>query len=85
MSNEELVHLDLGLRGFSEDPVCPKCSSTAIKTTWHETIIINSNQNESPPCGQWAFRGLLTGPVGEHLCRFCHTCNYGWPEQTADG
>lgn len=85
MSDEELVHLDMGLRSFSEEPRCPKCFGTGIQTSWHNLIIMNANENEAPPCGRWSIQGLLTGPVGEHLCRVCHTCHYGWPEQTADG
>lgn len=82
MSDDELTHLDMGLRAFSEEPRCPKCDSSAVQTVWHPVVVMMAQP--ITPCERWVQEALLTGPVGEHLCRTCHTCHYGWPEQTAD-
>jgi ribosomal protein L37E len=78
--DQRLVHLDLGLRAFSQESVCSKCGLTSFKVTWHPMPIIGNNP--SFPCENWINMGLLTGPVGEHLCRVCTCCGYGWPERT---
>jgi hypothetical protein len=80
--SDNLEHLEMGLRSFSPEPRCPKCDSSAIQTHWHPAVVMMAVPME--PCERWVQEALLTGQVGEHLCRFCHTCRYGWPEQTAD-
>jgi hypothetical protein len=79
---EELVHLEMGMRPFTEEAHCPKCMFSSVKSEWHVMAI--AGHTPRYPCDDWIFRGLLTGSVGEHLCRTCHRCGYGWPEQCAD-
>lgn len=78
----DLVHLDMGLRLFSEEPFCPKCGGKHFETRWHQFVILQAEPMH--PCEAWMFAELLTGAIGEHLCRVCDRCGYGWPEQTAD-
>jgi hypothetical protein len=80
--DRELVHLEMGLRAFSEEPQCSKCGSKVIQTTWHVGLILQAEP--SYPCEIWTYAELVTGPISEHLCRVCLTCGYGWPERTAD-
>jgi hypothetical protein len=80
--SEELVHLEMGMRPFSEEILCPKCTFSGVKAEWHVMAIFN--HLPTYPCEDWLERGMLTGPVGEHLCRTCSRCGYGWPERTAD-
>jgi hypothetical protein len=75
-----LVHLDLGLRAFSQGAACSKCGLTGFKVTFHVMPVIGNSP--AFPCEDWINRGLLTGEIGEHLCRVCTCCGYGWPERT---
>jgi ribosomal protein S27AE len=52
---------------------CPKCGG-GVKTTWHEC----GQGDPSFPC----FKGGVHR--GEHLCRQCSRCGYGWLEATND-
>lgn len=81
-SDLDPVHLEMGLKAFSVEPECPKCESKAIETVWHATPVFHNEPMH--PCEWWMAIEILTGPVGEHLCRVCLTCRYGWPERTGD-
>jgi hypothetical protein len=50
---------------------CPKCKLTVVETTWHCV-----GGERGFPCADTE--------VGEHMCRTCECCKYGWLEATAD-
>ena len=58
---------------YSGGGQCPKCGC-AVDTTWHEC----GQPDASLPC----HRGGVHR--GEHLCRQCPRCKYGWVEATKD-
>lgn len=74
----------MGLLPFMEGEGlrCPKCNTTGLALTFHETLIIVMSDEEHP-CAQWTRKGLLPGRVGEHLCARCSRCGYGFPMRTA--
>jgi transcriptional regulator with XRE-family HTH domain len=57
------------LPSFAERAVCPKCASVAVGVAYHVA-----------PTGGYP----CASSVGEHLCRVCQRCGYGWCEATAD-
>jgi hypothetical protein len=64
---------------------CPKCQVPyASGTEWHWATVAFASQvqrGRAPACGEL---GLLGMPVeGEHLCRLCTNCGYGWAEACA--
>jgi hypothetical protein len=62
---------------------CPKCQvPCASATEWHWAAVAfpsrEQQRGRAPACGEL---GLLGIPVdGEHLCRLCTNCGYGWAE-----
>jgi hypothetical protein len=59
---------------------CPKCQvPCAASTQWHwAALALRPQAGPAPACGELS---LLDTPVdGEHLCRLCGNCGYGWAE-----
>jgi hypothetical protein len=62
---------------------CPKCQvPCAASTEWYWAAVALAPREQprgrAPACGEL---GLLGMPVeGEHLCRLCGNCGYGWAE-----
>jgi hypothetical protein len=61
---------------------CPKCGQPDALTAWHWAgggLAPQELGGRAPACGEL---GDLVGPgvQGEHLCRLCGTCGYGWAE-----
>lgn len=54
---------------YSGDTTCPKCGSTIREAIWHP--------GPTDECQE-------SGLTGEHMCRPCRHCGYGWAEATAD-
>jgi hypothetical protein len=59
---------------FDEDADCPKCRASGVR------VIFHSLHMKGFPCMQ----ALATWVLGEHLCRVCPRCGYGWAEAPAD-
>lgn len=57
---------------------CPKCRNERLDTTYHPRGVL------SEPCGT-RFGWPDVQNLGEHLCRTCMNCFYGWPEAVASG
>lgn len=55
------------------DAACPKCAGAVVSVAYHAGMAAGS------PCAAPGGAAL-----GEHLCRGCQRCGYGWPEATAD-
>lgn len=57
---------------------CPKCGADegAIKTEFHDGGRLNG------PCGA-RFGWPDVQYIGEHVCRSCRRCAFGWPEKVA--
>lgn len=79
-------HYDLPIHGSIQ--TCPKCGngksegSTSsvefIRTTYHPGGVLGE------PCGErFGFPDVQN--LGEHLCRRCKRCHYGWPEAVWHG
>ena len=58
---------------FSEHAGCPKCASGTVAVIYH-----------AAPAGGFPCEAPGTPLAGEHLCRACGQCGYGWCEATAD-
>lgn len=58
--------------------MCPKCRGDRVKTEYHPHGVL------SGPCGN-RFGWPNVQNLGEHLCRTCANCSYGWPEAVAHG
>jgi hypothetical protein len=59
---------------------CPKCGTDGIQTEWHSSSKWTSGRQNVPcsaPCDD------LSRDEGEHLCRGCGNCGYGWAEACA--
>lgn len=78
-------HYDLPMHGSILS--CPKCGgdqrtddgkTKGLKTYYHQQGILHA------PCGQ-RFGWPDVQNLGEHLCRVCDKCRYGWPEQVFHG
>lgn len=69
-------HYDLPMYGSIM--MCPKCRHDRVRTTYHAHGIL------SEPCGT-RFGWPDVQNLGEHLCRQCTNCSYGWPEAVAHG
>lgn len=80
---EGLIHIEFGLQPFQSEARCPKCDFSGVRVSYHGCLILNTGDGQHP-CGSWYRSGILTDPVGEHLCMRCARCGYGWPTQTAD-
>lgn len=57
---------------------CPKCSGNQVKVEYH-SVGVNSE-----PCGK-TFGWPQVQNLGEHLCKTCIRCKYGWPERVFSG
>jgi hypothetical protein len=69
-------HYDLPMYGSIL--LCPKCSHDKVRTEYHSHGVL------SEPCGT-RFGWPDIQNLGEHLCRTCGRCRYGWPEQVFSG
>jgi transcriptional regulator with XRE-family HTH domain len=58
---------------FGEDAGCLKCASGTVRVTYH------ADSTGGFPCGTPG-----RAAAGEHLCRACERCGYGWCEAPAD-
>src|SRR3981081_2076038 len=60
---------------------CPKCGQHGARTRWHwagGALAPLEPDGSAPAC---AGPGIVDEAVtGEHLCRSCPVCGYGWPE-----
>jgi hypothetical protein len=59
-----------GLPAYSGDATCPKCKAR-VSTHWHVM-------------GGYVSSRCRRLEIGEHLCRICGNCGYGWVEACAD-
>lgn len=78
-------HYDLPMHGSIL--ACPKCGSDketddgkikGLRTYYHEQGVLHA------PCGN-RFGWPDVQNLGEHLCRVCDRCGYGWPEEVFHG
>jgi hypothetical protein len=78
-------HYDLPMHGSIL--ACPKCGSDqrtedgkvkGIRTVYHQHGVLHA------PCGD-RFGWPDVQNLGEHLCRICERCKYGWPEAVWHG
>ncbi len=78
-------HYDLPMHGSILS--CPKCGSDqrtedgkvkGLRTVYHAKGVLHS------PCGE-RFGWPDVQNLGEHLCRICERCRYGWPEAVFHG
>lgn len=66
----------------TEERKCPKCLYMGIKTQYHAYVV--KGETPASPCENlvgWTYPQIH---IGEHLCRRCTQCGYGWAEKTAD-
>lgn len=69
-------HYDLPMHGSI--PACPKCGAAIVQVDYHLHGVL------SAPCGiRFGYPDIQN--LGEHLCRTCTLCSYGWPEQVLHG
>jgi len=65
---------------------CPKCGAAGVLTEWHHiggVLGPAKMARREPPCK--SYPGLAEfGGEGQHLCRLCPNCGYGWVEACAD-
>jgi hypothetical protein len=76
----DYVPLSFSLPKTGTIPTCPKCGQDAqLGTTaeYHACGILNA------PCGA-EFEAKDLKELGEHVCRLCHYCGYGWAERVND-
>jgi hypothetical protein len=65
---------------------CPKCGAGGIQTEWHHAggaLAPQKMARREPPCKHRPDLAEFGGQ-GEHLCRICLNCGYGWAEACAD-
>jgi ssDNA-binding Zn-finger/Zn-ribbon topoisomerase 1 len=65
---------------------CPKCGRPGVTTEWHRAGGVLAPKKEAgpePPCKSIRALETLRGE-GEHLCRLCPNCGYGWAEACMD-
>lgn len=64
---------------------CPKCGEYGGRTEWHwagGVLAPEKMARREPPCKD--IEDLASfGGEGEHLCRLCPNCGYGWVEACA--
>jgi len=64
---------------------CPKCEAGGVLTEWHKAggmLAQKKVAGREAPCRHC--RDLAGfGGEGEHLCRLCANCGYGWVEACA--
>jgi hypothetical protein len=58
---------------FDEDAACPKCAGGTVRVTYH-----------AAPAGGFPCGTPGRAVAGEHLCRACERCGYGWCEAPGD-
>lgn len=71
---------------MSNPPTCPKCTSTDIRTTFHdESWHYRPHHHDYWRSDLNAWSCLLTFGYrpAEHLDRDCQVCRFGWLERTA--
>lgn len=63
------------------DGSCPRCGLPGAMTEWHWAAPHAPGEmaGRLPPCAGHDELAVLDG-AGEHLCRVCLNCGYGWPE-----
>jgi hypothetical protein len=71
VSNVEFIWAK-DLPPFDENASCPKCRS-GVNVVFHDTHI------KKFPC-----MDDFTWVLGEHLCRVCRSCKFGWCEAPDD-
>jgi hypothetical protein len=66
------------------DGPCPRCGLPGAMTEWHWAgpLAPQDMAGCRPPCAGHAELAVLGGE-GEHLCRLCLNCGYGWTEACA--
>lgn len=60
---------------------CPKCGQPGARTRWHwagGALAPPEPDGSTPACSGPGVTGEAV--TGEHLCRSCPACGYGWPE-----
>jgi predicted RNA-binding Zn-ribbon protein involved in translation (DUF1610 family) len=65
---------------------CPKCGRPFADTEYHRAgggFAPEKTGDREPPCKSIPALQRLDGE-GEHLCRLCPNCGYGWAEACAD-
>lgn len=65
-----------------EDRRCPKCRYAGIKTQYHASV--TKGEALMTACEELLYYLNPLLSLGEHLCRRCSGCGYGWTEKTAD-
>lgn len=68
------VHLD----PFDPQAACPKCGTEEVGATWHAGAVL------APRSACWDVQ-LHEAVIGEHICRHCSRCSYGWCEAVNAG
>jgi hypothetical protein len=66
---------------------CPKCGRPGADTEYHRAGGIfapRKTAGREPPCQNLPALEALGGE-GEHLCRMCPNCGYGWAEACVAG
>jgi len=66
---------------------CPKCGAGGVQTEWHGSggvLAPRKMGRREPPC-KYEPDLAVFGGEGEHLCRLCLNCGYGWVEACAGG
>ena len=64
---------------------CPKCGGGGVLTEWHHVggaLAPSKMAHRKPPCRHHSDLAKFGGE-GEHLCRLCTNCGYGWVEGCA--
>ena len=68
--------------------LCPKCGCSDVLTEWHSAGGVLAHDKKmarrEPPCKAYPDLAKFDGS-GEHLCRVCAHCRYGWVEACKDG
>jgi hypothetical protein len=75
-----------GLPAYSGPRIpCPKCGVSGVLTEWHRAggcLAPGKMSGREPPCNNRDDLAAIGGK-GEHLCRLCVNCGYGWVEACA--
>lgn len=70
--------------------ICPKCAAldAMLDTAFHRypRPMVGGPERGTAPCAELVMRtpSEELEDFGEHLCRKCTRCGYGWVERTAD-
>lgn len=68
----------MSLIPFDPAAACPKCHAEMVDAVWHAAMTV-----KAPP--GWPCADMTRPVSGEHMCRVCTRCGYGWCEIPADG